>query len=333
MTSTRSLHRAGVVLATAMLVLTSAIGAAGAQETPQLSADRYGTAARAALDAFPDGADVAVLASGEDFADALAAAPLAAAYDAPILLSARDVLPDSTRDTLAYLGVADVLVMGGPDAVSHDVTNSLHVDYQVSRVAGDDRYATAARAALDAFPGGTNVAVLASGEDFPDALAAAPLAAVYDAPILLTGRDQMPDVTRDLLAELNVADVLVMGGPDAVSHDVTNSLHVDYQVSRVAGADRYETAVTASLDWTDGANVVVLASGEDFPDALAAAPLAAFFDAPILLTGRDALPDVTRDRLAELNVADVLVMGGPEAVSNEVTNSLHVDYQVSRVAG
>jgi len=65
----------------------------------------------------------------------------------------------------------------------------------------------------------------------------------------------------------------------------------------------------------------------------AAAPLAAFYDAPILLSGHDVLPDVTRDRLVELNVADILVMGGAEAISNEVTNSLHVDYQVSRVAG
>lgn len=124
-----------------LVVIAMALGlmplaTASAQTSPP-SADRYGTAAQAARWAFPDGADVAVLASGETFADALGAAPLAAAYDAPILLSGRDVLPDATRTALAELGVTDVLVMGGTAAISDAVTNSLHADHQVSRIAGE----------------------------------------------------------------------------------------------------------------------------------------------------------------------------------------------------
>lgn len=72
-------------------------------------------------------------------------------------------------------------------------------------------------------------------------------------------------------------------------------------------------------------------SHEGPPDATA--PLAAFYDAPILLTGRDELPPATRDTLAHLGVADVLFMGGPEATTDEVTNPLHIDYQVQRIAG
>ena len=135
MSPLRSLSRRRVLLGViAVLGLVMAIPA-NAQEPAD--GDRYGTAARAAVDAFPDGAGVAVLASGETFADALAAAPLAAASDAPILLSGRDVLPEVTRTTLANLNVADILVMGGAAAISNEVTNSLHADYQVSRIAGD----------------------------------------------------------------------------------------------------------------------------------------------------------------------------------------------------
>jgi hypothetical protein len=110
-----------------------------------------------------------------------------------------------------------------------------------------DRYGTAARAAVEAFPGGATVAVLASGEGFADALAAAPLAAFYDAPVLLTGRSSLPEVTRAALVELGVADVLVMGGPAAVGLEVTNALHGGYQVSRVAGAAPATPSTTVRL--------------------------------------------------------------------------------------
>ena len=323
---------AALLLAMAMLIPTTAASAAG--EDPSLSADRYGTAARAALSAFPDGADIAVLASGETFPDALAAAPLAEAYDAPVLLTARESLPQASADTLAALGVADVLVMGGASAVGNDVTNALHVDYQVSRVAGADRYETAARAAVDAFPDGAQAAVVATGETFPDALAAAPLARAYDAPILLTAGGQLPSITGDTLALLGVDEILLMGGEGAVSTDVSNALFDHGHVTRVAGADRYETAARAAEEaFPGGANVAVLASGEAFPDSLAAAPLAAFHDAPVLLTGADATPASTLGELTRLGVGDVLVMGGADAIGNAVTNALHIDYQVTRVAG
>ena len=212
-------------------VLSSAPAAAQPMLTPP---DRYGTAAAAAFEAFPAGADVAILASGENFPDALAAAPLAAFYDALILLTGRSTIPPVTSGALVELGVAAVIVLGGPATVSLAVSNELELNYQVSRVAGTDHYGTAAQAALDAFPAGATVAILASGENFPDALSAAPLAAFYDALILLTGRSTIPPATAAALADLGVSDVIVMGGP-AVSFAVTNALELDYGVTRVAG--------------------------------------------------------------------------------------------------
>lgn len=144
-------HASGLFALLAVLAALLTASPAAAQELPS-APDRYGTAARAALDAFPDGTAVAVLASGQDFADALAAAPLAAAYDAPILLTAPGSLPQVTRAALVELGVADVLVMGGPAAVSLQVTNALSVDHQVSRVAGTASPAPATTAVQVFFP-------------------------------------------------------------------------------------------------------------------------------------------------------------------------------------
>jgi putative cell wall-binding protein len=280
---------------------------------------------------------VALVASGENFPDALAAAPLAAFYDAPILLTQRDAVPAVTSAALEELGVADVILLGGTAAISQGVFNSLAGGpWQVSRYAGSDRYATAALFALDAFPAGADVALVASGENFPDALAASPLAAFYDAPILLTQRDAVPAVTSAALEELGVADVILLGGTAAISQGVFNSLAGGpWQVSRYAGSDRYATAALFALDaFPAGADVALVASGENFPDALAASPLARALGAPILLVERDAVPAVTQSALLDLDVGDVILLGGTAAISQEVFNSLAGGpWQVSRYAG
>ena len=227
-------NRLSALAAGGVVAIGLTVGSAAAQDL-ELSADRYGTAARAALDAFPEGADVAVLVSGASFADGLAAAPVAAFYGGPILLTAPSSVPAATEAVLAELGVADVLVVGGPAAVGYEVSNALELDYQVHRIAGADRYATAAQAAREAFPEGADVAVLVSGASFADGLAAAPVAAFYGGPILLTAPSSVPAATEAVLAELGVADVLVVGGPAAVGYEVSNALELDYQVHRIAG--------------------------------------------------------------------------------------------------
>ncbi|WP_150309098.1 cell wall-binding repeat-containing protein [Planctomonas psychrotolerans] len=331
-TPTRT-HRAALVALLAASSIVFAGTPAHALSVPTTS-DRFGTAAAVALDLYPDGADVAILASGENYADALAAAPLADAYGAPILLTRSTTLPEVTAAALEALSVSDVIIMGGPYAVSTSVHNALELDYQVSRVAGVDRYGTAAAVAGAVFDDGADVAVLVSGENFADALAAAPLAWGYDAPILLTGSTTLPAATEAALEGLEVADVIVVGGSAAVSTDISNALESDYQVSRIAGADRFETAAMVAAEaFPDGTDIAVLVSGEGFADALAAGPLANGYYAPILLTRQGMLPEATATALADAEVADVLIVGGPAAVGFDVSNALEIDYQVTRIAG
>lgn len=298
---------------------------------------RYGTAAALAGEAYPDGADTALLATGRAFADALAAAPLAAAESGPILLTEPDALPQETADALEDLGVTDVIILGGPSAVSEDVESELSDDgYQVVRRAGDNRFQTAAQLALLAHPDGADTVLLATGTDFADALAAAPLAAAEDAPILLASADRLPGATAEALAELGAQEVIVLGGKAAIRETVEQQLVAGgYAVDRLAGPDRASTAaLLARAAHPEGATVALLTTGTDFPDALAAAPLAAERGGPILLVGTDAVPDATMASLEELGVEEVLLLGGTAVVGEDVEQTLSdASFDVTRLPG
>lgn len=334
-TSTSTTRRRSRLRSLATLgVLLLVVGAGCSAVVVNEPGTRYGTAALLAEEAFPDGAEVALLATGRNFADALAAAPLSDRLDGPILLTARDRVPEETMGALEELDVTEVVLLGGPAAISEDVEETLSEEYQVSRRAGDDRFETAASLAEEAFPDGADVALLATGENFADALAAAPLSASVDGPILLTARDRVPEETMAVLDDLGVREVVLLGGTAAITQRVRALLSVDHEVSRRAGADRFETAaLLAEEAFPGGAEVALLATGEDFPDALAAAPLSAFHDGPILLTDRDRVPPSTSAALEELGVSEVILLGGTAAISDGVEDLLEEgDYDVSRHA-
>ncbi len=296
---------------------------------------RFGTAATLATEAYPDGADVAVLAGGGGFADALAAAPLAAAYDAPILLAQSDRLPGSTTDTLDELDTSEVILLGGTGVISQDVQDSLSKNYVVTRRAGDDRYATAAAVAAQAFPDGADVALLATGRGFADALAAAPLARAKQAPILLTDTDGVPGATLQALDRLGISRIVLLGGTGVIDQSVEDALAGGpFEVTRVAGRNRFDTAATiAEQAFPDGADVALVAAGDGFADALAAAPLAASLDAPILLTDADEVPEATSAALEALGVSEVELLGGTAAIPDAIEQTLAETYDVSRFAG
>ncbi|MGH9065242.1 MAG: cell wall-binding repeat-containing protein, partial [Acidimicrobiales bacterium] len=112
-----------------------------------------------------------------------------------------------------------------------------------SRLQGANRYSTAAAMAEATFPKGSNVAVLASGDTFPDALSAAYLAGRMSAPVLLSAKGSLPAETASALSALKVNQVDIVGGPAAVSAGVEQTLKNDgYMVRRLYGANRDVTA-------------------------------------------------------------------------------------------
>ncbi|MFK5635933.1 MULTISPECIES: cell wall-binding repeat-containing protein [unclassified Ornithinimicrobium] len=190
----------------------------------------------------------------------------------------------------------------------------------LSRIAGGDRYATAAEAARSWSPG-VGVVYVVSGQDFPDALTAAARAGVYDAPVLLTRPDEVPRVTVEAMERLRPQRVVVVGGPMAVSTPAADRLArltTTGALQRVADTSRYGTAAAMASFYPAGGDRVYLASGETFPDALAGAALAADQQAPLLLTRHGQMDAATVRQLERLGAREVVVLGGTDAVAETV---------------
>jgi putative cell wall-binding protein len=185
------------------------------------------------------------------------------------------------------------------------------------RLAGADRYATAAAVSRSSFPtGGAGAVVLARGDAYPDALVGVPLTAARHAPLLLTHETALPTATlTEIRRVLPVGStVYLLGGTDVVPASIgTQLVSLGYQVSRYAGVDRFGTAV-AVADALGDPSTVLLASGPDFPDALAAGPAATAVRGVVLLSAGSTLPPVTAAYLAA-HPGTSYAIGGPAAAA------------------
>jgi putative cell wall-binding protein len=284
--------------------------------------DRYATAAAASRATFAPGVAVAYVATGAAFPDALAGGPAAAKQRAPILLTAPTALPSATASELTRLAPGRIVVLGGPSAVSSGVLSQLaaYTSGSVQRIAGGDRYATAAADSRATFAPGVSVAYVATGANFPDALAAIPLAARSGSPLLLAAPSSLPAATADELRRLAPGRIVVLGSAAAVGDAVMRALdpYTAGSVTRIAGRDRYATAAAVAAAFAAGRPSSYLATGANFPDALAAGPAAALAGVPILLVQPDALPAPTASQLDRIQPARLLVLGSLRAVSDEV---------------
>lgn len=205
-----------------------------------------------------------------------------------------------------------------------------------NRLFGNNRYETAVEISKAGWTSSDDV-VLVSGEDFPDALAAGPLAKKLDAPILLTQKDVLPDVTKAEIAKLGATKVYIVGGEGVVSKAVADATGVN--VERIAGNDRFETAVAVAQKIKDlGGSVdkVVLARSDDYADALAAAAVTDVV--PVLFAdraGATALQDATAAALDDLGVKDVVIAGGTGVVSADIAAQVKsiIGKDATRLAG
>lgn len=284
--------------------------------------DRYATAVAVSEAVLPDGPTV-YLATGEGFADALAAGAVAGAASAPILLVRHDwPVPWQTHTELNRRAPAEIVLLGGPGAVSDEVRTWLESFIApVRRLGGADRYDTARLIAEDAYPTGVTPVVVANGETFPDGLVAGAFAAGLGAPVLLTRAGALPDPTREALTAMNPDTVYVIGGDAAVAPAVVADIEAETgaAVVRLAGSDRYATAVAiSSASHPTGADTVYLATGVDFPDALSGGPAAATEGAPLLLVRPDDVPAVVQAELLRLAPRRIVVLGGTAAVADTV---------------
>lgn len=296
---------------------TSTIPPSRAMEVERLQGDdRAATAARVAT-ADVTGAETVILATGAGPADALAAGPAAAIGDGVVLLSNRDTLPSPTRAAIADLRPRTVLVLGGTGAISEATlaeVESVVPGADVRRVSGTNRYDTAAQLSTSTFTDPA-VAYVASGEGYADALAGGAAAALESAPILLVHPGSVPPETAAAIAELAPDRLVVLGGEGSISPLVFNQLRalVPNTVRR-AGPDRWSTATAISASLHETVASPMLASGEGFADALAAAPVAARRRVPLLLTKGGCVPLATRFEIERLGATRLTLVGGSKAL-------------------
>lgn len=304
---------------------------------PIAGADRISTAIEASKLAFPDGAEAVVIATAYNWPDALGGASLAGAAGGPVLLTPKDALPQAVADEVRRLGATKAYLLGGEAAVSRAVENALKIQLgegNVDRIWGANRYETARKVAAKcvalegaAFDG---TAFVATGANFPDALGASPAAAAKGWPIFLV--DPAKGADAALISAMQAAGVrkaIVLGGTAVVAEKVKSDIAklVPCATDRWAGADRYATAAqvaersaAAGLAF-DGAGI---ATGENFPDALAAGPVLGRSGSVMLLTRSAALPDATRAALAahKGEISAVRFFGGARAIAQAVRDAV-----------
>lgn len=287
--------------------------------------DRYDVAADVSRQSFTPGVPVVFVASGEVFPDAISAAPAAAQAGGPILLVERLRIPPVILTELTRLQPQRIVVVGGPGSVSESVYQQLAaLTPAIERVGGADRYEVSTNlAAREYTASGATELFIATGEVFPDALSAAPAAAAAGAPMILVDRVETalrPSIA-ELITSLGVKKVSIAGGPASVSMGLESRLVTllgRENVVRYTGSDRFAVSLAVNAAAFPTASRVYVASGLNFPDALAGAAVAGPANAPLFVVPTECMPRGVAQHIIDAGATSMTVLGGPASVANAV---------------
>ena len=237
------------------------------------------------------------LVNGYQFSDALSIAPVAAAHNEGIVLATKGNVDAS----LSKQGINEVTLVGGENSISSSVEKSLASKFKTKRIAGTDRYKTSEMIVEST---GKKEVGVATGKDFPDALSSGAFLAKKNLPLLLVNGKTQTSLPQGLKG------LYTFGGKSSVANDFGK---------RIAGTNRYETSEKIAEEFGKS-DVVVLASGTNFADALAAAPLAKKMNAPIVLVKKDSLSENAKKLVKEAK--KVYVVGGENTISNKLVDEI-----------
>ncbi|WP_284253000.1 cell wall-binding repeat-containing protein [Pseudolysinimonas kribbensis] len=292
-------------------------------ETRVSGADRFVNADLIAKSAYPTGASTVYLTNGLNYPDALGAGPSAMRDNAPILLTTPTSLPSDVAQTLVSLDPTKVVVLGGVNSVSPAVLSrvaSLLPSAQIVRRDGVDRFAASRSVVTSSWPSGAPTVFITNGLNFPDALSAGPAAHTVDAPLLLVDgpSSALPEETLQMFQNLGTTKVVITGGPASVSTGIEAQLVRILGASnvvRLGGADRYAASVNINAAYFTSASAAFIATGENFPDALAGGAWAGSVDEPMYTVHHDCIPAGTSQAIAQLGVSAVHLLGGTSTLT------------------
>ncbi len=316
----------GAFLATALTLVCSS--SASAASNRLWGQDRYETSAAISKSGWTT-SDYVIVASGEGYADALCAAPLAKKYNAPILLTESNNLSAKTKEEIKRLNAKHVLIIGKYASVSQSGENELKsIVSDIKRLGGNDRYETSVIVAKEL--GAVEKVVVTSGYGFADALSIAPIAAGQNMPILLTGKDALPEVVKNYINENKntIKNSYVVGGQGVISDNA--AAQVPTAAVRLSGKDRFETNLNV-MKYFQGSlkfdNLYVVQAdgptGKEFADALSGAALASKTSSPVVLTYKTLSSDI-QSFIKNNSSANTVItaLGGVAAVPENLVSNL-----------
>lgn len=266
-----------------------------------------------------------VLAYGANYPDALAAAALAGDADAPILLTDSSQLTEQAKAEITRLAPSKVVAVGGPNAISESVLSSAKnaaPNAEIKRIWGQTRYETSLNI-MGELCGRSNTVIVATGTNFADALSISPYSYATGSPVILC--DPSTGLSEDALTKIRnggYTNAVIVGGKNAVSTSVENQLKQNgvATIKRLAGETRFETSqLIADFELSQqlgfGVDGIALATGLNFPDALAAGPVAGRKLTPLLLVDSGA-SSASQWLSAHANdISGALIVGGENAVT------------------
>jgi putative cell wall-binding protein len=294
--------------------------------------DRYETSFFIASQVNPGITNSVILASGKDFPDALAGAPLSKKLNAPILL-VDDFIYGNSYENLDYIKKhlskdGTIYLLGGESSISSNVVNELEQQgyTNIKRLGGENRFDTNGNIIDEMNVDEGTPVVIVNGFNFPDALSISSIAASKGYPIFMSQDDIIPDTTINKISSINPSKVYIIGGTGALSNDIQSQLKNnlsninDENIIRISGINRYNTSLKIADYFKLDSKDVILANGENFPDALSGSALASELNAPIILTDGKNI-DNQKSYIDSLNNSNLIVLGGQGSVSSEVENN------------
>ncbi|WP_446898668.1 N-acetylmuramoyl-L-alanine amidase [Clostridium sp. LBM24168] len=295
--------------------------AAGPDITRADGQNRYDTSVNVSKTNFTK-SNCVIIASGEDFADALSSTTLAGKNEAPILLSEKSRLRDNTILEIKRLGAKNAIIVGGEGAVSDAVKRQLEgISVSVTRIGGKDRYDTSVQVAKNI--GTQNGIAIASGENFADALSMAPISGSKQIPMILTSSKTLSDSAKQYIDQNRGKSFYIVGGEGAISNSIASYIG---NCERLAGVDRYETntAVINSFLKKGYVNMstVYVATGSGFSDALSGSAAAAQTDSPVVIVNSNSINQQSMIKTNISSVKSIKIIGGIGVVSDAMVQRL-----------
>jgi putative cell wall-binding protein len=295
-------------------------------------ANRYKTSLNISKNFCDSKVNSVIVASGNNFPDALAGSGLSKKLNAPILLVDNDV--KNSLDSIDYIKnhlnkSGKIYILGGQASVSEKYVNYIKtLGYKnIIRLGGKNRFDTN-RIIVNSMnvEKGTPV-VITNAYGFADALSVSSAAASKGYPILMSDSKNLSNEIKNKIKDIQPSKVYLIGGQGSLNNSIKSQIKSivsnlnDSNIVRIGGNSRYDTSLEICKYFNLSSKTAIIANGQNFPDALSGSALASKENAPIILTDGK---DITNQKkyLNSTNYKNLIILGGAGAVNYSLEDIL-----------